>query len=212
MNHNTPCVRREFLIDLRHMQQVVHIHGGEPFTNKKEFFAYWQKQSVDDPFVAKEEQRWRRWLAGELEGTFAYAALRMPCKMNAQHDAWKMWFEKHIPFFKDDIILIGHSLGGNFLAKYLSEHTLPVRIAQLHIVASPFGVATFTLPDSLEGVKAQCPAITLYYSKDDTVVPFAESEKYQNALPEAERVVFADRNHFEQPTFPELRDRLLATR
>jgi len=42
------------------------------------------------------------------------------------------------------------------------------------------------------------------HSKDDPVVPFTQLKKYQQALPNAETVVFENREHFNQETFPEI--------
>ena len=53
-----------------------------------------------------------------------------------------MMFEKALPYFGEENILIGHSLGGSFLLKYLSEHFLE-NISQVHLVAP----ATQDTPD-----------------------------------------------------------------
>jgi len=40
--------------------------------------------------------------------------------------------------------------------------------------------------------------------KDDPVVPFAQVKKYKIELPNAEEIIFEDREHFSQEEFPEL--------
>ena len=129
----------------------------------------------------------------------------MPNKENARFEEWKIWFEKMTPFLKDGVVLIGHSLGGLFLAKYLAEHDFSKKIAGLFLVAAPYArVGDFELPESLEGLARQVVKIVLIASKDDRVVPFSELEVYQKQLPDAEVVSFDDRGHFNQPDFPEL--------
>ncbi|MBU2103945.1 alpha/beta hydrolase, partial [Patescibacteria group bacterium] len=107
--------------------------------------------------------------------------------------------------------LVGHSLGGIFLAKYFSEHTLLVSIAGLWLIAAPFdtedtdySLADFTLPESLENVSKQAKHTVLYHSTDDPVVPFSALDKYKEKLPEATVRIFSDRGHFLQERFPEL--------
>ena len=46
--------------------------------------------------------------------------------------------------------------------------------------------------------------IYLIHSKDDPLVPFTQLKKYQQALPKAEAIVFENREHFNQETFPEI--------
>ncbi|HEY4500344.1 MAG TPA: hypothetical protein VJH25_00955, partial [Candidatus Paceibacterota bacterium] len=46
--------------------------------------------------------------------------------------------------------------------------------------------------------------IFLYYSTDDTVVPFVNMKGYEKALPKAHTCVFKDRGHFSQEEFPKI--------
>ncbi|NOZ43581.1 MAG: hypothetical protein GXP45_00120 [bacterium] len=66
----------------------------------------------------------------------------MPNKQRADYHARKIWFEKLFPYINSSkeskLILIGHSLGAIFLAKYLSENTFPKTIDQLHLISSVF--------------------------------------------------------------------------
>ena len=67
-----------------------------------------------------------------------YMYPQMPNKQNADYQAWKIEFEKILPDLDKDSILIGHSLGGIFLAKYLSENKLAQKLDSLHLVAAPY--------------------------------------------------------------------------
>jgi predicted alpha/beta hydrolase family esterase len=114
-------------------------------------------------------------------------------------------------FLGDEVVLIGQSLGGIFLAKYFSENTFGKNVKALILVAAPFDeegmhepLAEFVLPKSLEKISAQSSAVYLLFSKDDPVVPFSHMGKYKKALANAHEIVFLDKQHFNQPTFPEL--------
>lgn len=121
-----------------------------------------------------------------------------------------MWFEKVVPFLRDDVILIGHSLGASFLTRYLAEEPFPVRIKATLLVAGAYSTdmeemtEEFAAPASLALLARRGGQVFLYHSEDDLVVPFAELAKYQTALPGATTRVFSDRGHFNQETFPEL--------
>lgn len=133
----------------------------------------------------------------------------MPCKENAKYPEWKIWFEKMIPFLEDNVILVGHSLGGKFLARYLAEETFSRKILAVILIASPFDRSSrkhtdFFLPDSLAMFERQGGNIILFHSKDDPVVNFSELAKYQELLPDATVRIFDDRQHFNQAGFPEL--------
>lgn len=134
----------------------------------------------------------------------------MPNAQNARYFEWKLWFEKYIPLLNDEVILIGHSFGGSFLAKYLSEESFPKKIRATFIIAAPYDrdsereVVEFVLPESLALLESQGGKIHLYHSKDDPVVDFSELQKYIDALPEATVKTFEDRGHFNQETFPEI--------
>jgi predicted alpha/beta hydrolase family esterase len=191
-------------------KQVVVIHGGDTFDTYEEYLLFLKSFEVDLEYF-KSTKGWKDTLDQALGSAYEIIRPRMPNATNAKYAEWKIWFEKLTPFLVDGVILIGHSLGGIFLAKYLAENTFPKKIKAVFLVAAPYdandsdySLADFTLPVSLSKVTEQGGVVTLYHSSDDPVVPFVDLEKYKKALPEAETVVFADRQHFNQETFPEL--------
>ena len=62
----------------------------------------------------------------------------MPLQDNAKYEEWKILFERYIPHLKDNVILMGNSLGGIFLAKYLSENKFPKKILSTYLTCPPF--------------------------------------------------------------------------
>jgi uncharacterized protein len=188
---------------------IVFIGGGDSFASNEEFYTALRSWSYD-PYKP-ERKRWRDALALELVSTHELIGPVMPNKQNADYTAWSIWFEKVIPFLRDDDVLIGHSLGGGFLLRYLTEHQLPIRIAQLHLI-SPVVVAgessalkEFSIdPLVWSGFQSQIREVHVWHSTDDTIVPISESQKFKEVYPAAALHTFADRGHFLMSEFPEI--------
>ena len=193
-------------------KQIVIIHGGNPFGSYREYISYLKRTKVDFERYKSERRGWKRALREDLGGKFEIVLPEMPSKLNAKYFEWKLWFKKLIPYFKSGVILVGHSLGGIFLAKYLSKNKLPKTICAVFLVAAPYGtnnkpdhfLGDFVLPRSLKKLEKQAKKIFLYYSKDDPIVPFADLGKYREKLKGAVVRIFADKGHFGQRSFPEL--------
>lgn len=191
------------------MKQVVVIHGGDTFATYEDYLQFLKAERIDDPALTR-GAGWKRGLQEALGAEFQVILPQMPNKQNAKYEEWKIWFEKYLPYIKEGVILAGHSLGGSFLAKYLSEEHFPKKITATFLVAAPYSMdgdrnlLDFAPPVSLELFAKQGGEIFLYQSSDDRVVPFSELAKYQSALPTAHARTFPDRGHFNQETFPEL--------
>ncbi|MAQ77365.1 hypothetical protein CL684_02470 [Candidatus Campbellbacteria bacterium] len=198
---------------MNHKQQIVHIGGGEAFNSYDQYINYLQSVPLWHMEKSQESLPWYK-KYGEYLNEKKYECIKipMPNDSNARYNEWKIWFERHIPFLRDGVILVGHSLGGIFLAKYLSHNTLLVDIEQLHLVAAPYDnenkkeqLADFKITEfPNDFYENTISRIHIYHSKDDTVVPISESEKYHKALPESQLRIFDDRFHFLDETFPEL--------
>jgi len=190
-------------------RQVVVIHGGETFASREDYISWLRAEEF-----ALEGQgvvRWKGRLQDELGEWYEVIQPRMPNSFNATYEEWEIWFEKYLPQLSQDLILVGHSLGGIFLAKYLAEKEVGKNILGTFLVAPPFdsadseySLADFVLPDSLDLFATQSRVIHIYFSTDDPTVPFADLAKYQAKLPNARVSVFSDRGHFKQESFPEL--------
>jgi hypothetical protein len=137
----------------------------------------------------------------------------MPLQENAKYTDWKIFFERHIPLLRNNVILIGNSLGGIFLAKYLSENKFPKKILHTYFVCPPFDdtcfnedlVGGFKLKSNLSLIENNCKDITCMFSADDDVVPVAHAEKYRNKLKNADIIIFKSKNgHFRISKFPEI--------
>ena len=191
-------------------RQIVVIHGGTTFNTRKEYISYLKNREVSiEKF--KLQKDWKDALEKELGEDFEVLAPQMPNKTNAHYEEWKIWFERMVPFLNNNVVFIGNSLGGIFLAKYLSENLFPNKIKATLLIAAPFddkdmkeSLTDFILPSSLKKLTVQSGKIYLIYSEDDPVVPFNHLNKYKNNLPDAEIIIFTDRKHFTQETFSEI--------
>ncbi len=194
------------------MQQVIFIHGGEAFSDYGVFLEYLKNETID-PYE-KPSKRWHKALPEDLGDTYEVFLPQMPNAENAHYAEWKIWFEKYIPVLRDGVILIGHSQGGYFLVKYLTENGFPVSIKALYLVAAPFEADTFEGGEDggdfafdtsrVPELQNMAENIGIFHSKDDFVVPYAHALKYGEALPQAKLRLFEDRVHFWQESFPEL--------
>ena len=196
-------------------KQVVVIHGGDTFETYEKYLSFLRNYKID---IVRERYTlnkydWKPWLRKELGDSYEVIAPLMPNKNNAQFSEWKLWFEKLFPFLDEEVILVGHSLGGIFLAKYLSENQFPKKIKGVFLVGAVYDkdsenypVVSFSLPEKLN---LQTKNAMIYHSKDDPVVPFSALEQYKKALPNAQTRVFEDRGHLNQEEFLELVEDIL---
>ena len=193
-------------------KQLVYIHGGGSFSRYENYLEYLRTKEFD-PFEEK-AQRWTKpFLEGLAEEGWEVFAPSMPNSSNAKYAEWKIWFERHMQYLQDGVVLVGWSQGGYFLAKYLCEETFPVSIAALFLVAAPFEPEDFGLEDGgdfdfdpalLPHLQKQAGEIHVLHSKDDFVVPYTHAEKYMAGLESATLHTFEDRTHFLIEEFPEI--------
>ncbi len=189
-------------------KQVVVIHGGDAFNTYEEYLE--DLKSVTLNLERLRSRGWKSSFQEKLGDEYDVLIPDMPNKMNAKYLEWKIWFEKLIPLMDEKVAFIGHSLGGIFLAKYLSENSFPKTIKATFLIATPYNttnnhpLADFVISEQLEGLEKQAGKLFIYHSKDDPVVPFEDLQKYVIALPKAQAKIFEDRKHFNQPEFPEL--------
>ena len=170
-------------------KQVVVIHGGDIFKTYDEYLDFLRNYEIDIERYKSNKTDWKPWLREALGEEYEVILPVMPNKTNA------------------------HSLGGIFLAKYLSENKFPVKINGVFLVGAVYDkdcegypAVSFSLPEKLD---LQTRQIYLYHSKDDPVVPFSALEQYKKALPNAQTRIFEDRKHLNQEQFPELVEDIL---
>lgn len=194
-------------------QQVLVIHGGTTFDNYEKYLEYLKNEEISLDRLT--QKGWKENLQEGLGNDFDVILAKMPNKNNAKYIEWAIYFNKLISLFNDDLVLIGHSLGGIFLAKFLSENILSTKVKKLILIAAPFNgvnedesLGDFILTDNLEKIQEQCREIILIHSKDDNVVSYEESIKYRKNLKNSTLITFENKGHFGQDFFPEIKELL----
>jgi predicted alpha/beta hydrolase family esterase len=191
--------------------QIIVVHGGDAFGSQEVYKTHLRTKSVSLERL-RPRADWKVWLAEQLMGTHDVLAPRMPFASNAPYALWKLWFLRCAEVFTDEVTLVGHSLGGIFLAKLLSEQAVPFHVRALHLVSAPFETTdspgelphAWQLKLPVTRVLRHTASVHVYHSTDDPVVPYAQAEQYVQALPSAVLHTFENRGHFLDPTFPEL--------
>lgn len=190
--------------------QILSIHGGMAFKNKSDYLDFLKNKKVS----IEERVAWSGdYLKNALEDDFQLIKPRMPLADDAKYEEWKIHFEKLLGLLDDDIILLGNSLGGIFLAKYLSENIIPKKIISTYLVCPPFEdsligenlAGGFELQSDLSMIEKNCKNVKLLFSEDDDCVPVEHAEKYKEKLVISDIIIYEGKNgHFDVPEFPEL--------
>jgi len=190
--------------------QIFFVHGGMTFKNKKDYLHFLKTREIS----VEEKIRWHNeFLKKNLSKNFEIIKPRMPLQDDAKYNEWKIHFERYFPYLRNNIILIGESLGGIFLAKYLSENRFPKKILSTYLICPPFDdtlpeedlVGGFKLKSSLSLLEKNSKNLYLMFSRDDEVVPVAHAKKFKEKLKNAKIIIYKSKNgHFQISKFPEI--------
>ncbi|MEZ4194853.1 MAG: alpha/beta hydrolase [Candidatus Paceibacterota bacterium] len=199
-------------------KQVFFIHGGNSFSKQEDFLQYLRTVPIRNLPGKETLIKWTKTLSESLGDNYETYTPQMPNSQNSDYEEWRIWFERHFEYLRDGVILIGWSLGGMFLAQYLSENKTPFKIKTLFLLAAPCGLypgeggndcGNFQFdPEILRKLPENATNIAIWHSKDDFVVPYEHALEYKKHLPKAELVTFTDKNHFLIPEFPELIEKI----
>lgn len=116
----------------------------------------------------------------------------MPNPESPAYQSWKDKLQEQLEVLKGELLMIGHSLGGSVLLKYLSEHQSQNNISGLFLIAAPFwGIDEhwqadeFVLREDFASRLTHIPNIFFYHSQDDEVVPVQHLRLYATCVPHA---------------------------
>lgn len=190
--------------------QILFIHGGETFKTKKDYLNFLKKRHIS---IAKKNKWSLDFLDKELGKKFEIIRPQMPLKEYSNYKEWAIYFERFFPYLNNNLILIGNSLGGIFLAKYLSEHKFPKKLLSVYLVCPPFDgsmpnddlAGGFSLKSDLSLLEKNTKNLYLLFSAKDDVVPVGHAEKYRAKLKKAKIIIYKNiKGHFQVAKFPEI--------
>ena len=116
---------------------------------------------------------------------------RMAGESEPDMQNWKAQIATELEALEGAVTLVGHSVGGATLLKYLSEERVEKPIAGLFLLAAPswdeknWNFDDLKLPQDLATKLALIPRIFLYHNRDDEIVPFAHLALHAARLPRA---------------------------
>jgi predicted alpha/beta hydrolase family esterase len=135
---------------------------------------------------------------------------QLPAPENPRYQRWKAAVDEVLQAAGDGAYLVGHSVGGSVLLKYLSEEGAGLRPGGLFLVAAPYwggedwDAAEFTLRAGYaERLPPELP-VFLYHSVDDKVVPAAHAAQYAQEIRGACARLLDGQGHWFHAGLPEL--------
>ncbi|MCT1400283.1 alpha/beta hydrolase [Paenibacillus sp. p3-SID867] len=143
----------------------------------------------------------------------AYHVISPGMPENLDCALWKAQIASEIEELDEELFLIGHSLGGSVLLKYLSEEGCKRTISGLFLVAAPYWGKDddwqheeYTLSNSFAAKLPHISKLILYHSRHDPIVPFAHAQHYAKQLPQAVTRAYEGDDHYFGKGLPELAD------
>jgi predicted alpha/beta hydrolase family esterase len=118
----------------------------------------------------------------------------MPNEGQANCTEWSRQIAQEVSQMRDAPVLVGHSVGGSILMKWLAETKLGKPIAAICLIAAPFwggegwryeGYQELELPEDLAARLRPGSRVLLFQCRDDEIVPFGHLALYARLLPEA---------------------------
>jgi predicted alpha/beta hydrolase family esterase len=189
------------------MKTAIIIHGMSD--DKEEYLKMLSSEN-------EECWHWLLWLKDELvKKNIISEVLIMPEAYNPEYNAWKEMFER-LPL-NEETILVGHSCGGGFIVRYLSENDVKVGKVVL--------VAPWIDPDKYlktrmfnfeidEKIVAKTKGITIFSSTNDMQEVQDSIKILKEKIKDIKVVEFINKGHFcygdmKTCEFPELLEEVL---
>lgn len=182
------------------MKNAIIIHG---YNDKSEF------EDADRP--AASNDHWIPWIQKQLllNGIEAQTP-EMPGFYKPDYEKWKDMLERFSP--DENTILVGHSCGGGFLARWLSENK--VKVNKVILVAPWLDPDKMIDPSFFDfkidpNIVSKTAGLTMMYSTDDYPDVVKSVEILKSKLKNIKLTEFSNKGHFvldslKTEKFPEL--------
>jgi predicted alpha/beta hydrolase family esterase len=118
----------------------------------------------------------------------------IPDDGDAPYEQWKPHIEKALAETQEPILLMGHSVGGSVLIKYLSEAEVKQPISGVFLMSTPFwggdgwrydGYEELELPEGAADRLPKDTPIFLYHCSNDETAPFDHLALFAQVIPQA---------------------------
>src|SRR5919198_5948468 len=133
----------------------------------------------------KEDRKLADSLQAALGNSYRVLYPRMPREADPDYKLWKVEIAGHFAKTVSPRLLVGHSVGGAMILKYLSENP-NIPITALFLLAAPYVGADETWRDDAVQVNFKklrhIRCTFLYHCRDDKVVPFEHLALYSSSL------------------------------
>ena len=188
------------------MKRAILIHGT---CSEKEFY--------NTEFPTLSNSHWLPWLSKQLMVRDIHTvAVEMPNAFCPVYDVWKKELER-FPL-DEETILVGHSCGGGFIARYLSENN--IKVGKVVLVAPWLGRPgkemdrTFFDFNFDKQMSSKTAGISIFYSTDDNNDILEAVEKIKSSVDNIKITKFDSKGHFtfndmKTVEFPELLEEIL---
>jgi predicted alpha/beta hydrolase family esterase len=189
------------------MKNAIIVHGAP------------EKENYYDPKKPSESNaHWLPWLQKEL--ILRDIAAQTPEIPLSYEPKWELWCREAERYdMTPDTILVGHSCGGGFWLKYLSQH--PDKQVGKVVLVAPWLDPDETLEEDFfagdfdSGVVARTQGITVFVSDDDSESVHKSLERIKREIPDIRVRPFHGLGHFTYENlhgveFPDLRDEILS--
>jgi predicted alpha/beta hydrolase family esterase len=136
---------------------------------------------------------WRPWLMGKLAHEDVYAcALPMPTPEHPKKDAWVNEIARVVGVPNEQTFLVGHSLGGPAILRYLETLSSGTKIGGVMLVSSPIQNSTsesaekmetfFDAPFDFDHIKTAADSFVVIHGDNDPVVPYTQAVELASLL------------------------------
>ncbi len=169
------------------MKTAIIVHGS---TDKEE--------CIDLQYPSLSNSHWFPWLQKQLTAkNILTQTPEMPVPYNPEYNKWKEVLE-YFPL-NEDTILIGHSCGGGFIVRYLSENN--IKIGKVILVAPwidpdkelQTGMFDFNID---ENIVSKTKGITIFSSTNDMQTVQDSIKILKEKIKDLKIVEFKNKGHF----------------
>lgn len=159
-------------------------------------------QHYDPKLPSNSENHWFGWLKRQLILKDIHAvSIEPPFPFRPRYDEWKKEFERFD--INPDTILVGHSCGGGFLVRYLSEHK-DLNVGKVVLVAPWINPLEYEVSDTADffdfeidpEFASRTQSTTVFISSDDEPSVVKTVDILKETVKDIEYREYTDKGHF----------------